>query len=67
MTVEVLVSIDETGKVVKADPQAQTGVHPMLQVSAATAARQWKFSPARQGDRPVPSQMLLRFNFTPLR
>jgi len=67
MTVEVLVSIDETGKVVKADPQAQTGVHPMLQVSAATAARQWKFSPAHQGDRPVPSQMLLRFNFTPLR
>ena len=66
MMVQVLVSIDETGKVVKADPQAQPGVHPMLLVSAASAARQWKFRPARRGDQPVPGQMLLRFNFAPV-
>ena len=65
--VEVLVSIDETGKVVKADPKSQPGVHPWILASAVAAARQWTFRPARRGDQPVPSQMILRFNFTPAR
>jgi hypothetical protein len=66
MAVEVLVSIDETGRVVKTDPKSQPGVHPLMVASALAAAKQWKFRPARQGDRPVPSEMLLRFNFVPV-
>lgn len=67
MMVEVLVSIDETGKVVKADPKSQAGVHPSMVNSALAAARDWTFRPARRGDRPVASQMLLRFNFVSVR
>ena len=63
LAVEVLVSIDETGAVVKAEPKSQPGVHPLMVAAAVTAAKQWKFLPARRGDRPVPGEMLLRFNF----
>jgi protein TonB len=64
-TVEVKVSIDETGKVVKTEPVPQRDVHQLLLNAAAAAAREWKFRPARRGDRPMPSEMLLRFTFKP--
>lgn len=64
-TVEVMVAIDASGKVVKAEPQPQAGVNPMIVSAALQAARQWTFNPARQGDQPVASEMLLRFNFAP--
>jgi hypothetical protein len=64
-TVEVVVTIDETGKVVKADAKPQPGLPPTLVVDSVLAARQWKFRPARRGDQPVPSQIFLRFSFDP--
>jgi protein TonB len=64
-TIEVLVSIDETGKVIKAEAVPQKDLHQMLINSATDAARQWKFRPGRRGDQPVPSEMVLRFNFKP--
>jgi TonB family protein len=63
--VEVMVAIDESGKVVKAEPQPQPGVNPVMMSAALQAARQWTFDPARRGDQPVASEMLLRFNFAP--
>ena len=65
VAVEVLVTIDQTGKVVRASAVPQKGVHPMLVTTAVTAAHQWKFQPAKRGDQPVSSEILLRFNFTP--
>jgi TonB family protein len=64
-SVEVVVSIDETGKVVKAEAVPQKDVHQMLINAATDAARQWRFRPGRRGNQPVPSEMVLRFNFKP--
>ena len=64
-SVEVLVSIDTNGKVVKAEPSPEKGVHQLVVHAAVAAARQWRFRPARRGDQPVPSEMVLRFNFKP--
>jgi outer membrane biosynthesis protein TonB len=36
-----------------------------LATAAAAAARVWRFEPARQDDRPVPSELVLEFRFTP--
>jgi protein TonB len=63
--VEVVVAIDETGKVVKANVKPQLGLNPLLISASASAAKQWRFRPARQGNQPVASEMLLRFTFSP--
>jgi periplasmic protein TonB len=63
--VEVTLSIDETGKVVKATPVLRPGVSQALVFASMAAAKEWKFQPARRGDQPVPSEMTLRFNFAP--
>jgi protein TonB len=63
--VEVTVNIDIAGNVVSAEVTPAKGTHQLLINEALAAARQWKFRPARRGDQPVPSQMLLRFNFNP--
>jgi len=64
--IEVDLSIDETGKVIRAQPLSGAGV---LQTSlgrlAADAARLWKFQPARRGDRNVPSEIRIQFQFGP--
>jgi protein TonB len=66
VTVNLKVSIDETGRVVKIEP-LRTGAHQMLVDSAINAARKWKFSPARRGNAPIPSETTLQFTFDPSR
>jgi TonB family protein len=58
--VSVAVTIDEEGNVVAA--RATQGP-PELHNAATAAARAWKFSPARQGGRPVRATRTLIFNF----
>lgn len=63
--VQVKVSIDETGKVVRAEPLPQKGIGGFLGVTAANAARLWKFEPARRAGQPVASEAVLQFHFGP--
>jgi periplasmic protein TonB len=63
--VEITVAIDAAGNVTKVTPKPQPGVHPLAVSAAAVAALQWKFKPARRGDQPVASEVVLRFTFAP--
>jgi len=60
--VEVLVAINEQGKVTKITP---VGSYPSLRLveAAIKAARLWEFEPARMNGRAVPSEMTLIFRF----
>jgi len=62
--IKVTVSIDQTGKVVKVVPSGE-GQIPWLVLAAENAAKAWRFKPARIGDQPVPSEMVLSFKFEP--
>lgn len=64
VTVEVAVTINSSGRVTKADV-LPGNAHVLLQRSAVEAARNWKFRPAAINGVPVPSDMVLKFNFTP--
>jgi hypothetical protein len=64
-TVKIAVSIDQNGNVSSVRPSAPGNVPRALIQSAETAAMQWKFKPARIGDRPVPSETILIFKFEP--
>lgn len=61
--VEVNVSVDTSGKVVKAEAVAKAGLHPLLREAALEAARRWKFQPAQFNGHAMPANMLLQFNF----
>ena len=61
--VEVNVSVDATGSVVKADAVTKPGLHPLLRDAAVDAARRWKFKPAQFDGHAVPANMVLQFNF----
>lgn len=66
--VQVKVDIDESGRVVKAEPVASTGPVSSFLVSAArNAAQLWIFEPARRGDQAVLSQMILKFQYRPVK
>ena len=63
--VEVKVAIDETGKVVRAEAVNRTGeMASYLSQTAVNTARMWRFRPARNNGKPVPSEMVLNFRFT---
>ena len=61
--VEVNVSVDATGNVVKAEAVPKPGLHPLLRDAAVDAARRWKFKPAQFDGHAVPANMVLQFNF----
>ena len=62
--VELKVSIDETGKMVKAEAvPAKVWIPQAMIQSALDAVQGWKFQPARRGNQAVPSELVLRFNF----
>jgi periplasmic protein TonB len=64
MEVAVRVKIDPDGRVVEATVQgARTTAANILGKLAVDAARQWRFDPARRGDRKVYADMVLRFKF----
>jgi hypothetical protein len=64
--VEVKVQIDETGRVVGAEPlPSAIPVKNFLVTAARNAALGWNFDPARRGDQPVSSEMVLKFQYRP--
>jgi TonB family protein len=63
--IEIQVSIDSHGKVVRAEPVPMQTAHLMLIQAALQAARSWKFRPAKLGATAVSSEMTLRFEFAP--
>ncbi len=64
-TVDVNVSVDASGSVVKAEVAAKSGLHPLLRDAAVQAALQWKFQPARYDGHPLPANIVLQFRFFP--
>jgi len=64
--VEVKVHIDESGRVVSADPLPNAiPVRSFLVSAARNAALAWRFEPARRGDQQVSSEMVLKFQYRP--
>jgi hypothetical protein len=62
--VRIKVSIDDSGRVVAVGPAPdQDGVPQAMITASLDAARLWKFSPARKNTQPIPSEMILRFEF----
>ncbi len=61
--VAVKVSIDENGKVVKAEALPSKDWAPELLLVTVNAARLWRFNPARSGATAIPSEMLVQFEF----
>jgi protein TonB len=59
--VEVRVSIDEHGRVTRADAVPQKGITEFFVEATVSAARLWRFEPARRDNQPVPSEMTLQF------
>jgi protein TonB len=59
--VEVRVSIDEHGRVTRADAVPQKGITEFFVEATVSAARLWRFEPARRDNQPVASEMTLQF------
>jgi periplasmic protein TonB len=64
VVVDVMVSVNESGNVVKAEAVKKSGVNPLLSDAAVQAARRWKFRPAQFDGHPVPAEIVLQFNFS---
>jgi periplasmic protein TonB len=60
--INVKVEIDATGRVVRAEPVSKEK-QDFLTALAVEAARQWRFSPARQGSQNVSSSAVVGFQF----
>ncbi|MBV9084263.1 MAG: energy transducer TonB [Acidobacteriaceae bacterium] len=66
LLVSVAVKIDRTGRVTAASPMASAEEIPEFFVDqAVSAARLWRFSPAKVEGKPVASEMDIQFHFTP--
>jgi len=64
--VRIKVLVDEFGRVVRIEPLGTTGPASDSLVSATEeVARQWRFAPALRGNRPVESEVVLTFRYTP--
>jgi len=64
--VKVIVTIDERGNVITANVASTEGAGaPLLTEEALAAARRSRFHPAREGTRPVQSQLVLTYFFQP--
>ena len=65
-TIDVRVRIDKSGRVIEATPVSASGpVATSLVRYALNTARRWRFRPARQKGKPVPSETVLEFLFRP--
>ncbi len=63
--VHILVDINENGTVSRARAvDSQPNSPHLLENAASDAARLWRFRPAKVGDKPVPSTMILVFKFS---
>lgn len=66
LVVSVQLHIDAAGNVTQASYAPPTGTFGKYFAELAlTAARRWKFEPARIGDKSVPSDKVLEFRFGP--
>jgi protein TonB len=65
MEVRILVRIDQRGRVVGATPVQRTVANFQFVDAALTASRSWTFSPALENGKPVNSETVLTFRFTP--
>jgi len=63
VTVAVRVTIDKTGKVLKAEPVPQGNIHQFFITEAVHAAQLWTFQPAQRDNQPVASESVLNFAF----
>lgn len=64
--VQVRVRVDETGKVISAQPLVSPGpLTEYLGKTAADAARLWTFQPARSRNTNIASDLVLQFSFGP--
>ena len=64
--VEIRVHIDDKGAVVAAEPlPGRTHVSNLLVGAARSAAMRWRFEPAWRGNRPVASELILKFQYHP--
>jgi hypothetical protein len=64
LAVEVRAYVSATGNVEYAELLSDgTGRRRQFASLAVYAARQWQFVPAREGERAVPDEMILRFRF----
>ncbi len=61
-SVQVQITVNELGEVTNA--QVVSG-HPLLRDAALQAAKQWRFKPTELSGKPVKTQGVLTFNFTP--
>ena len=61
--VEVIVSVDAAGNVVKAEAVPKPGTNSLLRDAAVEAAGQWKFRPAQFNGHSVPANITVQFNF----
>jgi hypothetical protein len=62
--ISVRVQIDEQGRVGNTELIGDGGRYPFLITPVLSAAKQWRFKPARQGDRNVGADYVLNFKFT---
>jgi hypothetical protein len=62
--VQVMVEIDEHGKVTKVTPVAWNARNAPMMTLAVRAAALWRFDPAQLNGRAVASQMTLTFRVT---
>lgn len=64
MEIILRVQIDETGRVLAADVVPNTGkIQSPFEKAAVAAAMQWRFEPARLGDKPMRSEHTVHFIF----
>jgi Ca-activated chloride channel family protein len=61
-SVQVQITVNESGEVINAQV---IGGHPLLRDAALQAAKQWRFKPTELSGKPVKTQGVLSFNFTP--
>ena len=61
LVVQVRVTVDATGKVIKAESLSHGLVHEAILQTALRAALLWKFEPARRDDHPLPSEARVEF------
>ncbi len=63
LTIGIRVAIDRRGKVTRAEPLSAGSAHKLFVDEAVHAARLWRFLPARRGEEPVESEIVLQFVF----
>jgi hypothetical protein len=63
--IDVIVSVDQFGRVTQVQTEQQGGRKPshLMVVAAENAAKNWVFEPARLDGRPVPSEHSIIFQF----